>query len=82
MSNQNNVLPFPTKMDSTLLEFRQVISKLLILEAQMMKMLDEVDNVEKECYILMERRDELLMDLERKDLIDTAMEVVHKQHDD
>jgi|TARA_B110000438_G_scaffold298726_1_gene347505 hypothetical protein len=82
MSNQNNVLPFPTKMDSTLLEFRQVISKLLILEAQMMKMLDEVDNVEKECYILMERRDELLMDLERKDLIDTAMEVVQKQYDD
>ena len=64
------------------LEFRQVISKLLILVAQMMKMLDEVDNVEKECYILMERRDELLMDLERKDLIDTAMEVVQKQYDD
>jgi hypothetical protein len=82
MSSRNNVLPFPTKMDSTLLEFRQVISKLLILEAQMMKMLDEVDNVEKECYILMERRDELLMDLERKDLIDTAMEVVQKQYDD
>ena len=69
MSNQNNVLPFPAKMDSTLLEFRQVVSELIILEAQMMKMLEEVDAVEHQCFILTERRDELLEDLKRKELI-------------
>lgn len=81
MSNQNNVLPFPVKMDATLLEFRQVVSELIILEAQMMKMLDEVDEVEIHCNSLMERRDELLEDLKRKELIHLAMEVVEKQDD-
>ena len=81
MSNQNNVLPFPAKMDSTLLEFRQVVSELIILEAQLMKMLDEVDEVEIHCNNLMEKRDELLEELKRKELINLAMEVVEKQHD-
>ena len=81
MSNQNNVLPFPAKMDSTLLEFRQVVSELIILEAQLMKMLDEVDEVEMHCNSLMERRDELLEELKRKELINLTMEVVEKQHD-
>jgi hypothetical protein len=82
MSNQNNVLPFPAKMDSTLLEFRQCISELIILEAQMMKMLEEVDEVEVQCLMLVAKRDELLEELKRKELIDLAMEVVEKQHDD
>ena len=81
MSNQNNVLPFPAKMDSTLLEFRQVVSELIILEAQLMKMLDEVDEVEMHCNSLMEKRDELLEELKRKELINLTMEVVEKQHD-
>jgi hypothetical protein len=81
MSNQNNVLPFPAKMDSTLLEFRQVVSELIILEAQMMKMLEEVDAVEHQCLSLTERRDELLEDLKRKELIHLAMEVAEEQHD-
>ena len=81
MSNQNNVLPFPAKMDSTLLEFRQVVSELIILEAQLMKMLDEVDEVEIHCNNLMEKRDELLEELKRKELINLTMEVVEKQHD-
>ena len=81
MSNQNNVLPFPDKMDSTLLEFRQCISELMILEAQMMKMLEEVDEVEIKCLMLVARRDELLEDLKRKELIHLAMEVVEKQDD-
>ena len=81
MSNENNVLPFPVKMDSTLLEFRQVVSELIILEAQLMKMLDEVDEVEIHCNSLMERRDELLEDWKRKELIHLAMEVVEKQDD-
>jgi len=82
MSNQKNVLPFPTKMDSTLLEFRQCISELMILEAQMMKMLEEVDEVEVQCLMLVAKRDELLEELKRKELIDLAMEVVENKHDD
>tara|TARA_B100000809_G_scaffold265324_1_gene323800 strand:- start:2322 stop:2570 length:249 start_codon:yes stop_codon:yes gene_type:complete len=81
MSNRNNVLPFPVKMDSTLLEFRQVISELIILEAQTMKMMEEIDLVEDHIGVLMDRRDELLEDLRRKELIHLAMEVVEKQDD-
>ena len=81
MSNRNNVLPFPVKMDSTLLEFRQVISELIILEAQTMKMMEEIDLVEDHIGLLMDRRDELLEDLRRKELIHLAMEVVEKQDD-
>ena len=81
MSNKNNVLPFPVKMDSTLLEFRQVISELIILEAQMLKMMEEIDLVEDHVGVLMERRDELLEDLRRKELIHLAMEVVEKRDD-
>ena len=81
MSNRNNVLPFPVKMDSTLLEFRQVISELIILEAQTMKMMEEIDLVEDHIGVLMNRRDELLEDLRRKELIHLAMEVVEKQDD-
>ena len=82
MSNQKNVLPFPTKMDSTLLEFRQCISELMILEAQLLKMLEEVDDVEVQCMMLIAKRDELLEELKRKELIDLAMEVVENKHDD
>ena len=81
MSNQNNVLPFPVKMDSTLIEFRQVISELIILEAQMLKMLEEIDLVEDHVSVLMDKRDELLEELRRKELIHLAMEVVEKQDD-
>lgn len=81
MSNRNNVLPFPVKMDSTLLEFRQVISELIILEAQTMKMMEEIDLVEDHIGLLMDRRDELLEDLRRKELIHLAMEVAEKQDD-
>ncbi len=82
MSNQKNVLPFPAKMDSTLLEFRQCVSELMILEAQLMKMMEEVDEIEFQCIMLTARRDELLEELKRKELINLAMEVVEKQHDD
>ena len=81
MSNKNNVLPFPVKMDSTLIEFRQVISELIILEAQMLKMLEEIDLVEDHVSVLMDKRDELLEELRRKELIHLAMEVVEKQDD-
>ena len=54
----------------------------MILEAQMMKMLEEVDEVEVQCLMLVAKRDELLEELKRKELIDLAMEVVEKQHDD
>jgi hypothetical protein len=81
MSNKNNVLPFPVKMDATLLEFRQVISELIILEAQTLKMLEEIDLVDDHVSVLMDRRDELLEDLRRKELIHLAMEVVEKRHD-
>ena len=81
MSNRNNVLPFPVKMDSTLLEFRQVISELIILEAQTMKMMEEIDIVDQHVSVLMDRRDELLEDLRRKELVHLAMEVVEKQDD-
>jgi hypothetical protein len=81
MSNRNNVLPFPVKMDSTLLEFRQVISELIILEAQTMKMMEEIDIVDQHVSVLMDRRDELLEDLRRKELVHLAMEVAEKQDD-
>ena len=81
LRNKNNVLPFPVKMDATLLEFRQVISELIILEAQTLKMLEEIDLVDDHVSVLMDRRDELLEDLRRKELIHLAMEVVEKRHD-
>lgn len=82
MSNQKNVLPFPTKTDATLLEFRQTVSELVILEAQLFKMLEEVDLVESRCGELMEKHDRLMEELRKKELIDLTMEVVEKQYDD
>ena len=82
MSNKNNVLPFPTKTDATLLEFRQTVSELIVLEAQLFKMLEEVDLIEGRCQELMDKHDRLMEELRKKELIDLTMEVVQKQHDD
>ena len=54
----------------------------MILEAQMMKMMEEVDEIEFQCIMLTARRDELLEELKRKELINLAMEVVEKQLED
>ena len=82
MSTKNNVLPFPVKMDATIIEFRHVVSQLMVLEAQMHKMLAEIDEVEALCMTYMDKRDAVLEELKRKELIDLAMEVVQNKHDD
>ena len=48
----------------------------------MHKMLAEIDEVEALCMTYMDKRDALLEELKRKELIDLAMEVVQNKHDD
>jgi len=75
MSNENNVIPFPTKVNKTMLEYKQVLSNIMILEAQLRAMLDEVDDIEVELMTLLTKRDEMIEKLKAKNLIDLATEV-------
>ena len=78
MSNENNVIPFPTKTNKVIVEYRQVLSQIIVIEAQLRAMLDEVDEIEGELMNLLERRDQLTDILQAKNLIDLATEVVRK----
>jgi len=78
MSNENNVIPFPTKTNKVIVEYRQVLSQIIVLEAQLRAMLDEVDEIEVELMGLLGRRDDLTDKLKAKNLIDLATEVVEK----
>ena len=78
MSNENNVIPFPTRTSEDIVEYRQVLSQIIVLEAQLRAMLDEVDDIEVELMNLLERRDGLTDKLKAKNLIDLATEVVEK----
>ena len=75
MSNENNVIPFPTRTSEDIVEYRQVLSQIIVLEAQLRAMLDEVDDIEVELMNLLERRDGLTDKLKAKNLIDLATEV-------
>ena len=75
MSNENNVIPFPTRTSEDIVEYRQVLSQIIVLEAQLRAMLDEVDDIEVELMNLLERRDDLTDKLKAKNLIDLATEV-------
>ena len=75
MSNENNLIPFPTKTNEVILEYRQVLSQIIVLEAQLRAMLDEVDEIEVEVMGLLDRRDNLADKLKAKNLIDLATEV-------
>ncbi len=48
MSNKNNVIPFPSKTDASLVEYRNTVSKLIILEAQLHMMLEDIDVLENQ----------------------------------
>ena len=78
MSNENNVIPFPTKTNQVIVEYRQVLSQIIVLEAQLRAMLDEVDEIEVELMGLLGRRDKMIEELKAKNLIDLATEVAEK----
>ena len=78
MSNENNVIPFPTKTNQVIVEYRQVLSQIIVLEAQLRAMLDEVDDIEVELMGLLGKRDKMIEELKAKNLIDLATEVAGK----
>ena len=54
MSNKNNVIPFPSKIDASLVEYRNTISRLIILEAQLHMMLEDIDVLENQIHKLID----------------------------
>ena len=56
MSNKNNVIPFPSKIDASLIDYRNTVSSLIILEAQLHKMLEDIESLENEIHRLIDRK--------------------------
>ena len=78
MSNENNVIPFPTKTEKIMVEYKHILSQIIVLEAQLRAMLDEVDDIEVELMGLLSKRDKMIEELKAKNLIDLATEVAEK----
>ena len=81
MSNKNNVIPFPTKIDASLVEYRNTISRLIILEAQLHMMLEDIDALENEIHSLIDKKDKLVDTLRQKNLITLTTEIARSNGD-
>ena len=77
MSNKNNVIPFPSKTDASLVEYRNTVSKLIILEAQHHMMLEDIDALEDEIHRLIDKKDKLVELLRQKNLIRITTEMAN-----
>ena len=69
MSKENNVIPFPTKLDPTIIKFRSVLAKLFILDNTFFQISQDLERVEKELNNLHRERQALLKEIEEKNLI-------------
>ena len=81
MSNKNNVIPFPTKIDASLIEYRSTVSRLVILEAQLHMMLEDIDALENEIHRLLDEKDKLVDALRQKNLIKITTEIARRNGD-
>jgi hypothetical protein len=81
MSNKNNVIPFPTKIDASLIKYRSTISRLIILEAQLHMMLEDIDALENEIHNLLDTKDKLVDTLRQKNLIKLTTEIARSNGD-
>ena len=81
MSNKNNVIPFPTKIDASLIEYRSTVSRLIILEAQLHMMLEDIDALENEIHNLLDTKDKLVDALRQKNLIKLTTEIARSNGD-
>ena len=77
MSNKNNVIPFPSKTDASLIEYRDTVSKLIILEAQLHMMLEDIEALENQIHELLHKKDRLVEVLRQKNLIELTMEMAN-----
>jgi hypothetical protein len=81
MSNKNNVIPFPTKIDASLIKYRSTVSRLIILEAQLHMMLEDIDALENEIHSLLDTKDKLVDALRQKNLIKLTTEIARSNGD-
>jgi hypothetical protein len=77
MSNKNNVIPFPSKIDASLVEYRNTVSKLIILEAQLHMMMEDIEALELQIGSLLDRKDKLVETLRQKNLIKLTTEMAN-----
>ena len=77
MSNKNNVIPFPSKTDASLVEYRNTVSKLIILESQLHMMLEDIESLENEIHRLIDKKDKLVETLRQKNLIKLTTEMAN-----
>ena len=82
MSNKNNVIPFPSKTDASLVEYRNTVSKLIILEAQLHMMLEDIDVLENQIHKLIDKKDKLVETLRQKNLIKLTTEMANNNGDE
>ena len=81
MSNKNNVIPFPSKTDASLVEYRNTVSRLIILEAQLHMMLEDIDALENQIHKLIDKKDKLVETLRQKNLIKLTTEMANRNGD-
>jgi len=81
MSNKNNVIPFPSKTDASLIKYRSTVSRLIILEAQLHMMLEDINALENEIHNLLEKKDKLVDALRQKNLIKLTTEMANRDGD-
>ena len=81
MSNKNNVIPFPSKTDASLVEYRNTVSKLIILESQLHMMLEDIESLENEIHRLIDKKDKLVETLRQKNLIKLTTEMANRNGD-
>ncbi len=81
MSNKNNVIPFPSKTDASLIKYRSTVSRLIILEAQLHMMLEDIDALENEIHNLLDKKDKLVDALRQKNLIKLTTEIARSNGD-
>ena len=81
MSNKNNVIPFPTKIDASLIKYRSTVSRIIILEAQLHMMLEDIDALENEIHNLIDKKDKLVDTLRQKNLIKLTTEIARSNGD-
>ena len=82
MSNKNNVIPFPSKTDASLVEYRNTVSKLIILESQLHMMLEDIESLENEIHRLIDKKDNLVELLRQKNLIKITTEMANNNGDE